>query len=90
MKAIRSLLINVGRVLADAGEVARYARMFVQAIFSPKDVVAADSWPRRANSPLVSNQSRHGNAHDRHSLLAFDCSGSSSRNVWTCGKTSPI
>ncbi len=36
MNAIRSLLINVGRVQADAGEVARYARMFVWAIFSPK------------------------------------------------------
>jgi hypothetical protein len=41
MNAIRSLLINAHRLLAGAGEVVRYALMFLWAIFCPKAVLAA-------------------------------------------------
>ena len=41
MNAIRSLMINVRRVLAGAGEVVHYAVMFLWAIFCPKAVLAA-------------------------------------------------
>jgi len=40
MNAIRSLLINVRHVLAGAGEVVRYALIFLWAIFCPKAVLA--------------------------------------------------
>jgi hypothetical protein len=39
MNAIRSLLINTRRVLAGAGEVVRYALMFLWAIFCRKATV---------------------------------------------------
>ena len=41
MNAIRSLLINAHRLLAGAGEVVRYALMFLWAIFCPKAILAA-------------------------------------------------
>jgi len=41
MNVIRSLLMNIRRVLGGVGEVVRYALMFVWSIFCPKAVLAA-------------------------------------------------
>ncbi len=41
MNAIRSLLMNVRRVLAGAGEVVHYALLFLWAILCPRAVRAA-------------------------------------------------
>lgn len=41
MNAIRSLLVNMHRVLAGAGEVVRYALIFLWGMFCPKAVLAA-------------------------------------------------
>jgi hypothetical protein len=41
MNAIRSLLMNIRRVLACAGEMCGYALMFLWAVFCPKAVLAA-------------------------------------------------